>query len=69
MDDIGGESSSNKAMRGVWVVQEPDLQRNQAFAAQVYGLDLLLLLPVPHMQITAVAGGNKHWIETLKCHR
>ncbi len=56
-------------MRGVWVVQEPDLQRNQAFAAQVYGLDLLLLLPVPHMQITAVAGGNKHWIETLKCHR
>lgn len=28
MDDVGRQSSSNKAVRGVWVVQEPDLQRN-----------------------------------------
>lgn len=69
MDDVGGQSSSNKAMRGVWVVQKPDLQRNQAFAAQVDGLNLLLLLPVPYMQITAIAGGYKQWIETLQHHR
>lgn len=68
MDDVGGQRSSNEAMRGVRVVQEPDLQRNQAFAAQVDGLYLLLLLPVPHVQITAVAGGNKHWVEALHHH-
>ena len=39
-------------------MQESDLQGNQAFAAELEGLHLLLLLPVPYMQITAIAGGH-----------
>ena len=33
MDNVGGQGSANEAMCGVWVVQEPDLQRYQAFTA------------------------------------
>ncbi|KAA6418684.1 MAG: hypothetical protein FRX49_11337 [Trebouxia sp. A1-2] len=52
MDDVGGQRSSNEAMRGVRVVQEPDLQRNQAFAAQVDGHETFVkALGVPHSEL------------------
>lgn len=48
------KGAAHKAVRGIWVVQETDLQWGRIFP-HVNGLDKALGCPVPHIQAAAIA--------------
>lgn len=48
MLDVGAEGTAHKALRGIWVMQEADLQRNES-VLQRQGLYELMALPVPYV--------------------
>lgn len=48
----------NECLGGCRVMQEPELQRDEALSPQVNGLAQGVLLPVPHMQLAAVLSGG-----------
>jgi len=52
--DGGAERASNESLRFIWIVEEPNLQRNQTIWTKVDPLGQFVRRPVPDIQMLAV---------------
>ena len=66
VDDIGGQRRANVAVRLRGVVQEAQLQGDEAVRAQLHGLRDLALLPVPEREGVPVGCGHIRRVEALQ---